>query len=156
MLDALMTDLVAEYNVGKISRKGKIRAIFREEGPTLYRVDVNGIFFPGYLLHFLFDSKSLIHYAGHSRNFPKKAFDQYSLGAFSVAIDMEYLAKLAKKGMDFTQIKEERIIKFSCDYSKLKPCLKEKVQRRLQATMEKYNTIYGFDLDYNGFTLDTF
>lgn len=156
MLDTIVTGFVAKYNVGKISRKGKIRTIFGEEGPALHFVDVNGKNFPGYVLHFLFDDLGLIRYAGHARDLPTEKVDRYNLGTFLVAVDMGYLAKLAKMNMNTDNIKEERIVKHRCDYSKLKAPETEKVQERIQATKYKYNAQFGFNPDYDGFTVGNF
>jgi len=153
MLDNIVTNLIAQYNVKKITDKGKIYDVFREEGPALYTtLDAEGKTFEGYLLQFLFDDRGLIRYAGHSRNFPKPAMKKFNSGSFSVAVDIEYLAKAAKMGMNSYPHKEERIIKSYCDYSKLDQDKKEKVQRRLQASMDRFNYLYGFDPDYGGFT----
>ncbi|MBI2582451.1 hypothetical protein HYV87_04985 [Candidatus Woesearchaeota archaeon] len=152
MLDTIVTNLVARYNVRKIAPKGRLRDSFGEDKPTLVNLGrVHGKTHSGYILHFQYDNWGLIRYAGNPRTLFQKEQEGYGEGIFLVAVDMEQARAIAKMRMENTDFKEERIVDLICA-STMAP----QANRRLYNTMQTYNDLYGFNLDHDGFTIGNF
>jgi len=152
MLDTIVTNLVARYNVRKIAPKGKLRDSFGEDKPTLVNLGkVHGKTYSGYILHFHYDNWGLIRHAGNPRTLFPKEQDGYGKGIFLVAVDMEQARAIAKMRMENTDFKEEKIVDLICTST-----MSAQANRRLHSTMHTYNSLFGFNPDYDGFAVGNF
>ena len=142
MLDQLVTEYIVWKNLRKIAPRGALGHGFATK-PKFISIDGRKSY--GYQLYFFFDDNGLIQpYSSHN---PK--------GYFSVAVDEEPLEMNSEMENENEIVRTERILNYKIS-KPLPDSYKEKVHERLQATLQRFNHLFGFNPDYNGFTAGDF
>ena len=138
----MITDLVAWKNVRTIAPRGMLGHGFATK-PKFTFIDGRKSY--GYRLYFFFNDNGLIQpYSTHN---PK--------GYFSVAVDEEPLEMKSEMENENEIVRTERILNYKLS-GPLPDSYKEKVDERLQTTLQRFNRFFGFNPDYNGFAVGDF
>ncbi len=138
MLDRIVRNVIARYNIRKIAPDGKLHSSL-EDGPE-YRHLEDSQEYSRYRLDFLFNPLGIIVHSGDLYDLPPEVKHRYHHGFFIVAADTSPFTMAAHTGVYQERTHTERII----DVSTKNPVI--------CATAELWNNEYGlqFDTDYKG------
>ncbi|MBI4147076.1 hypothetical protein HY494_00295 [Candidatus Woesearchaeota archaeon] len=148
ILDDFVTDFVAEYNFQKyLKPEGSLQ--------SLLGYDVNkplGTWqeYPCYGIDFICDPWGILQKFGNwRRDFSKEEIEKNYLGRFKVAVDQAQIQAAKQAGIKDIGFPHEKII--SVQFNKDE--VPKKIMDRIKETAMLYNAEFGFNPDYDGFTL---
>ena len=156
----MIEDIVINLNLWKMTKGSNGLLVVPGEERSYSNAGFWSKDYPYYAIDFLFDGLGLIRKFGTVRNPPSQKHKRYSLGTFLVVVDMPSIRAMLerrydnrncpkeRKEDDDPAFPQERIVAV---YSPEKTL--ERAVRRLEKTVDEYNARYGFDPDYNGFTV---